>query len=160
MNTQDILKQTQEYVRKALEKDSSGHDWWHIYRVWKNALHIAKEEKADLFIVQMAALLHDIGDPKLHQGDTTVAPRLITSWLDQIGLEKEKQKEILYIIENMSFASSLEKKEIKKTKEFCIVQDADRLDALGAIGIARCFAYTGHKGRLMHDPERKPRKTS
>ncbi len=157
MDQNTILKKTEEYVRKTLEGEGSGHDWWHIDRVRNLALQIAKEEKdVTLYIVEMAALLHDIGDPKLHQGDTTVAPKLIGSWLDTVNVEDFVKKDVLYITTNLSFSKSLEGKEIQKSKEFMVVQDADRLDAAGAIGIARAFAFGGYKGRIMYDPNVKP----
>lgn len=156
MNKDSVIQRTEAYVRQALSGESSGHDWWHVYRVWNNAKLIAQGEKVDHFTVEMAALLHDIGDPKLHNGDTTVAPRLIGAWLDTVSIHGDYRQHILYIVANMSFSKHLQKKEVEKTLEFMVVQDADRLDAIGAIGIARAFAYGGHKGRLIYDPTVAP----
>ena len=156
MNKQSILQQTEQYVRKELSGESSGHDWWHIHRVRNLALSIAREEETDLFIVEMAALLHDIGDPKLYDDDTTIAPKLIGSKLDELGVVDPERKSIIYIIGNMSFSKSLEGKEVDKSKEFMVVQDADRLDAIGAVGIARTFAFGGNKNRLIYDPNILP----
>ena len=154
-----MIRKTETYVRDELWGESSGHDWWHIYRVRQLALHIAKrEEGADLFVVNMASLLHDIGDPKLHEGDTSVAPRLIGGWLDTIDLHHPYREHIMHIIANMSFSKSLEGRDVKKSLEFMIVQDADRLDAVGAVGIARTFAYGGNKNREMYNPHRQPEK--
>jgi len=150
-----ILQKTEQYVKETLSGESSGHDWWHIHRVRTIALTLGREENTDLFIVEMAALLHDIGDPKLHGGDTTIAPRLIGSWLDSVSVQEEDKEKIMHIIAHMSFSKHLQGKEVDKSKEFMIVQDADRLDAIGAVGIARCFSYGGHKGRIMYDPHVK-----
>jgi len=158
MDEQQILVTTQNFVKKQLEGEGSGHDWWHIERVRTMALYIAQEEGGcDLFIVEMAALLHDVADPKLHGGDNSQARRELHSFVDGLGLEQKVRDHILYIVENSSFSRSLEGKDTNKTKEFMIVQDADRLDALGAIGIARCFMYSGHKNIVMHDPLVIPR---
>ena len=156
MNKSEILNKTEQYVKETLSGEGSGHDWWHIHRVRNLALTLGKEENADLFIVEMAALLHDIGDPKLHGGDTTVAPRLISSKLQELNVDDEEKRHIMYIIAHMSYSKHLQGKDVEKSREFMVVQDADRLDAIGAIGIARCFAYGGNKGRIMYDPEFKP----
>jgi uncharacterized protein len=159
MQKSEIIEKTKAYVKNHLEGESSGHDWWHIYRVWKLALHIAQQEEVvDLFIVQIAALLHDIGDPKLHGGDTTVAPRLIGAWLKKVGIVGEDREHIMHIIGHMSFSKHLGGKHVEKSKEFMIVQDADRLDAIGSVGIGRTFAYGGNKGITMHDPTVSVRK--
>jgi len=157
MNKDYVLKQTKEYVRKNLEGEGTGHDWWHVYRVWKNAVHIGKKENADLFVVQLAALLHDIADWKFHKGDDSVAPRLAREWLEKINVKKDIISHVCDIIKNVSFKGAGVKSQIK-TKEGMVVQDADRLDAMGAIGIARAFAYGGHKGREIHNPNIKPKK--
>jgi len=157
MDKQAIIEQTAGYVKGILEGEGSGHDWWHIQRVRNLALAIGREEKADLYIVEMAALLHDIGDPKLCDGDKTVAPKLIGGKLAELGVEKSEREQIMYVISNMSFSKYLDGKEVKKSIEFKCVQDADRLDAIGATGIARCFAYGGYKGRVLYDPKVKPR---
>ena len=150
-----MIQETIGFVKNELEGADSGHDWWHVLRVYNLARHIAEEEGADRFIVEMAALLHDVGDPKLHDGDETVAPRLIGGWLDELGLEKDKKDHIMHIIENMSFSKHLDGKKVEKSTEFKVVQDADRIDGIGAIGIARTFAYGGHKGREIYNPDKQ-----
>jgi len=158
MDKAKLIEQTADYVRRTLEGEGSGHDWWHIHRVRNLALVIGKEEKADLYIVEMAALLHDIGDPKQYNGDITIAPKLIGEKLNELDVKEAEKNKIMYIIGNMSFSKHLSCKEVEKSIEFQCVQDADRLDAIGAMGIARCFAYGGHKGRVIYDPAVKPRK--
>ncbi len=156
MNQKQIIKKTKEFIRKKYEGESSGHDWWHIHRVWKNALIIGKQEKADLYIVQLAALLHDIADFKFHQGDTSIGPRLAKEYLQSINVEEVVISHVSKIIEALSF-KGLKFEKPMPTIEGKIVRDADRLDAMGAIGIARCFAYGGHVGAPIHNPETKPR---
>lgn len=150
-----IIEQTKEYVKSKLEGEGSGHDWWHVYRVWKNAISIAKHEKADLFTVELAALLHDIADWKFCGGDETVGPRVAGEWLDKQQVDKATVDHVKEIIKNLSFKGAGVKSRID-TIEGMIVQDADRLDAIGAIGIARTFAYGGHKGREIYNPYIKP----
>jgi uncharacterized protein len=150
-----LFERTAEYVRQTLGGDSSGHDWFHIERVWKNAVHIGRYEQADLQVVQLAALLHDIADWKFHDGDDSAGPRVARSWLESQGVAETVIAKVCQIIAGVSYkganvtASSL-------SLEGQVVQDADRLDAIGAIGIARAFAYGGHKGRAMHDPSIPP----
>ena len=147
-----ILDTTESYIRQTFEKEGSGHDWWHIYRVWKLATELQKTEGGDLFIIEMAALLHDLDDWKIK--DNTSENRTLL-WMKKVGVAKDEENKIVEIIEQVSFkgagvdtfATSIEAK---------IVQDADRLDAIGAIGIARTFAYGGNKNRLIYDPEVKP----
>ncbi len=154
---EEIIRRTAEYVRSLLEGESSGHDWWHVYRVWKMSLRIAEEEGGvDLFVVQLAALLHDIADWKFHGGDDTVGPKLAKEWLEKLNVDEEVISHVCEIIENLSFKGAGVRTKMQ-TKEGMIVQDADRLDALGAIGIARCFATGGKMGNVLHDPEAKPR---
>jgi uncharacterized protein len=154
---QEIISKTTEFVKQQLAGDSSGHDWWHIHRVKNLALTIAKQETGvKLFIVEMAALLHDVGDPKLHGGDTTIAPKLIGDFFSTLELNPEQVKHIMHIISYMSFSKHLSGTQVEKSLEFQIVQDADRLDAIGAVGIARTFAYGGSKGQPMYDPNIKP----
>lgn len=155
MDKKAIIKKTEEHVRKTLEGESSGHDWWHTYRVWKTASSIGKREKADLFVVQLAALLHDIADWKFHSGDDSVGPKVAREWLEKMRVEEETVSHVCEIMGKISFKGAKVKSEMG-TKEGMIVQDADRLDAIGAIGIARCFAYGGHKGREMHSPTARP----
>ncbi|MES2088339.1 MAG: HD domain-containing protein [Patescibacteria group bacterium] len=156
MNDKDTIKQTEEYVQKTLKAHESGHDWWHIERVRNIALKIAKEEKADLFVVELSALLHDIADHKFHGGDSTVGPKVAREFLSGLALSVEVVDQIVEIIDNMSFNKTLDGKSGVKSKELQVVQDADRLDAMGAIGIARAFSYGGHKGRPFYEPNTKP----
>lgn len=154
MNQEQILMTTENWVKSKLEKDASGHDWWHIVRVRNTAKTIAEQEEADLFICLMAALLHDMADEKLNVNPEKAEEEVVSFLENQID-DKEIIESILYIIRNISFKAG--KGITLKTLEAQIVQDADRLDAIGAIGIARCMAYSGHKGRLIHDPNMKPR---
>lgn len=156
MHQQEIITNTINYVKDLLQGEGSGHDWWHIYRVWKNALHIATLEKgADLYIVELAALLHDIGDHKFHNGDESVGPRMVRAWLEKQGVDETTIQEVCDIVSGLSFKGAGTSSAMP-TLEGRIVQDADRLDAIGAIGIARTFAYGGHKGRELYNPEISP----
>ncbi|MBM7663227.1 uncharacterized protein JOC85_004098 [Bacillus mesophilus] len=146
----EVIKHTQEFVKNILENDPSGHDWWHIVRVYNTAIELAKQENADLFIVEMSALLHDIADEKLNESEE-IGLRRVADWLDTCEVEQEKKKHILYIIQNMSFKGG--NSEPLTSIEGLVVQDADRIDALGAIGIARTFAYAGVKGDILYDPD-------
>jgi uncharacterized protein len=157
MDKQMILKNTENFVRQKLEKESTGHDFWHIERVRNNAFQVNKIEKADLFIIELAVLLHDVGDRKVikkEEDDYTIAE----NFLKNQKVSKEIVDNVIFIIKNMSFSKSLNKKRTNFSKEFYIVQDADRLDALGAIGIARAFAYGGSKDRPLYDPTKKAQK--
>ncbi|EJF11081.1 HD domain-containing protein [Pontibacter sp. BAB1700] len=156
MQQQAIIDATANYVREQLEGEGSGHDWWHIYRVWKNALYIASQEKgADTFKVELAALLHDIGDHKFHNGDDTVGPRMVREWLERLQVNNALIAEICAIVSGLSYRGAGTSSAMP-TLEGRIVQDADRLDAIGAIGIARTFAYGGHKGRELYNPAIAP----
>lgn len=150
MNQQQIIRQTEEYVKKTLSGECTGHDWFHVERVRKIALCIGKQENADLFVIELAALLHDIADHKFHGGDTSIGAKKAQEFLESQGVSKEIIQNIYYIVENISFKGGISKLMI--TPEGKIVQDADRLDALGAIGIGRTFAYGGHKGRELYNP--------
>jgi uncharacterized protein len=151
----EILENTARHVRALLASDSSGHDWWHIRRVWDNALRIGQQEGADLFVVQLAALLHDIADWKFHDGDDALGPRLAHQWLSGLGVQPATIDHVCEIIGHLSFKGSGVATPMH-TLEGRVVQDADRLDAIGAIGIARAFAYGGHAGRAMYDPDVRP----
>jgi uncharacterized protein len=155
MEQEEIISKTKEFVRNKLERDSSGHDWWHINRVWKNSITIGEQEEANMFVIQLAALLHDIADFKFHDGDFSIGPKVARDFLEDLKVEKEVISHVCSIIEDISFKGSGEEKPMK-TNEGRIVRDSDRLDAIGAIGIARCFAYGGHKGIPLHNPEIKP----
>ncbi|MFT5257320.1 MAG: hypothetical protein ACI8VJ_000450 [Polaribacter sp.] len=154
MNQEKIIQNTIEFVKTKLKNAEGGHDWFHIERVYKNALLISKDEKVDTFTVSLAALLHDIADPKFYKGDETVGPRIASKFLTNQNVIKEIIQHVVNIIQHISYKNSFDK-EVKKftSKELEVVQDADRLDAIGAIGIARCFNYGGFKNRALYDPE-------
>ncbi len=133
-----------------------GHDWWHIYRVWNNAKVIAKEEGGvDLLVVELSALLHDIADAKFHLGNEEVGAQVAKEFLHSLDLPSQKLKHVVAIIRNISYRSQLQGVQFF-SREFGIVQDADRLDAMGAIGIARAFNYGGFRNRLIYDPNIRP----
>lgn len=150
-----ILDNTINFVRKSLQNAEAGHDWFHVERVYKNALLIAAQEECDLNIVKLAALLHDIADSKFHNGDETIGPKVAREFLESQKASEEVISHVVNIIENISFkGGNFEKK--FTSKELEIVQDADRLDALGAIGIARTFNYGGFKNRPLYLPDSAP----
>ncbi|MFC5403342.1 HD domain-containing protein [Cohnella soli] len=149
-----IAGEAVEWARAKLHKDSSGHDWWHIDRVVRTARTIAREEGADSFVCELAALLHDMADEKLND-DPRAAEQELERWLANSGADDEVVSHVLEIIRTMSFKGGA--RAPMKTKEGKVVQDADRLDAIGAVGISRVFAYSGAKSRPIHDPELKPR---
>ena len=149
------IDQTVEFVKLTLKNAESGHDWWHIHRVWNNAKLIGQTEQADMLTVELAALLHDIADSKFHNGDEELGPGLAGDFLKKLGLDDLLILHVQQIIRNMSFKASLG--EVKfGSIEMDIVQDADRLDAIGAIGIARAFTYGGYKNREIYNPDIKP----
>ncbi len=156
MNADQIIEKTLTYVKKELEGAEGGHDWWHINRVWKNSLKIAETEKADLLIVQLGALLHDIADAKFHDGDEEIGPRKAKHFLEDLKLPTSTIEHVVSIIENISFKGGNFKQGFRST-ELDIVQDADRLDALGAVGIARTFNYGGYKNNPIYDPYVEPK---
>jgi len=155
MDKNQIIIQTAKYIKLRLNGEGSGHDWWHVYRVWKNAVHIAESEEADLFIVELAALLHDIADWKFNDGNDDIGPQMAKEWLERLNVEETVVVHVCSIIHDISFKGAGVATNMK-TIEGMIVQDADRLDAMGAIGISRAFAYGGSKGREMYNPELKP----
>ncbi len=155
MNT-DLINNTILFVKKQLENAEGGHDWFHIERVYKNALLIAQEEKCDLQIVQLGALLHDIADSKFHNGDESIGPKIAREFLESQQLDSEKISNVIAIIENISFKGGNFEKKFSSI-ELNILQDADRLDAIGAIGIARAFNYGGFKNRALYDPKIAPK---
>lgn len=152
----DSVERTILFVKKKLSTAEAGHDWFHVERVWKNAKLILEREAADSEIVELAALLHDIADSKFHGGDEEIGPRTAFDFLLTIGVSEEKAKHIRDIIKNMSFKAGLGKVSFA-SKEMEIVQDADRLDAIGAIGIARAFHFGGYKNNPLFDPQITPR---
>lgn len=147
-----ILENTIAFVKKTLAGAEAGHDWFHIERVYKNALHINQTEKGDELIVALAALLHDIADPKFNDGDEEIGPKMASDFLSEQRLEPQQIEHVQQIIRNLSYKASLGTVTFH-SKELDIVQDADRLDAIGAIGIARAFTYGGYKNRVLYDPE-------
>lgn len=152
----EAIDQTIDFVKKELENAEGGHDWWHIYRVWNNAKKIMQHEKGfDPLVVELATLLHDIADSKFNDGDETVGPAKAREFLQRINISDSVQEHVIKIIENISFKGGNESQKFH-SKELNIVQDADRLDAMGAIGVARAFNYGGHKGRALYDPDIKP----
>jgi uncharacterized protein len=155
MNKQTIIKKISKEVREKLEGESSGHDWWHVYRVWQMARHIGKKEQTNMFVVELAALLHDISDWKFNNGDDTVGPKIAAKLLSKYNVSRNIIDHICEIILTMSFKGAGVKTPMR-TIEGKIVQDADRLDAIGAIGIGRTFAYGGHANLQMYEPGKKP----
>ncbi|WP_299128608.1 HD domain-containing protein [uncultured Winogradskyella sp.] len=152
----DIIETTKAFVKSKLKNAEGGHDWFHIERVHKNTLAIAKHENVNLVIVSLAALLHDIADPKFNNGDETIAPRLASEFLLKQNVDSNIIEHVTQIIENMSFKNSFDLNPSFNSKEMEVVQDADRLDAIGAIGIARCFNYGGFKNRPIYNPDIEP----
>jgi uncharacterized protein len=150
-----IIPTTIHFVKAQLQAAEGGHDWFHIQRVYNNALNIAKEETCDLLVVQLAALLHDIADSKFHNGDETLGPNLAQSFLTSQNVSEDCIAHVVNIIKHMSFKGGNEASDFYSI-EFAVVQDADRLDAIGAIGIARAFNYGGFKNRMLYDPEIAP----
>jgi uncharacterized protein len=155
MDQAKILSRTEAFVRQQLAGDASGHDWWHIDRVRVLAKRLGREEGANLFIVELAALLHDIADWKFYDGNTEAGPRTAAAWLEKNGVDREVIDHVCDIIQTVSFKGAAVPTPTA-TIEGAVVQDADRLDAIGAIGIARTFAYGGAQGQPMHDPDKAP----
>ncbi|PPZ90821.1 phosphohydrolase [Cloacibacterium normanense] len=146
---------TINFVKEKLEGAEAGHDWFHIERVWKLSKKIAEKEGGNLEVIELSALLHDIADPKFHNGDETLALKISKDFLEEIHVEGELIEQVLFVIKNISFKNRAEAPE-NPPLELQIVQDADRLDAIGAIGIARTFNFGGFKNNLMYHPEIKP----
>lgn len=157
MKQETIIENTIKFVKKELKNAEGGHDWFHVERVLKNTLLIAKDEKVDVFVVSLAALLHDIADPKFYNGDETIGPKVATEFLKKQQVSSDIIEHVVHIIKHISFKNTFDKTGEKFTSlELEVVQDADRLDAIGAIGIARCFNYGGFKNRALYDPEILP----
>lgn len=155
-----IFRNTVAFVRAELGGESSGHDWWHVWRVLKNAERIAESEAgADMTVVRLAALLHDIADHKFHGGDHSVGPAKARAWLERQGLDEARVAEVCAIVRDVSFKACGGKPNMADL-EGKIVQDADRLDAIGAIGIARVFAVNANLGREIFNPEDSSRPTA
>ena len=151
----NVIQNTVDFVKEKLQGAEAGHDWFHIERVWKLSKNIAAHENCNLEVVELAALLHDIADPKFHGGDETLALTISQDFLESQKVSPEMIGQVLFIIKNVSFKNRNEAPEILPL-ELKIVQDADRLDAIGAIGIARTFNFGGFKNNLMYDPELPP----
>lgn len=155
MSNQDLINKTILFVKEKLENAEGGHDWFHIQRVFKNALLIARGEDCDETVVKLGALLHDIADSKFHDGDETVGPKTARDFLEREGAPEATITHVIQIINNISFKGGNQEKTFSSI-ELNIVQDADRLDAIGAIGIARAFNYGGFKNRAMYNPAIAP----
>ena len=154
---QNTINNTISFVKKTLKNAEGGHDWFHIERVYKNTKLISNTENVDNFIVILGALLHDIADAKFYDGDETVGPKMSRNFLESQHVEELIIEHVVNIINHISYKNSLNTSGKKWTSpELEVVQDADRLDAIGAVGIARCFNYGGFKNRPMYDPEIKP----
>lgn len=157
MKFNSLIEQTVAFVKNTLESAEGGHDWWHTYRVWQTAKTIGKEESADMLIVELGSLLHDIADSKFHDGNESIGPAVARAFLLGQQVDEHTVNHVEKIIQHISFKTSLEKgKEVFQSKELAVIQDADRLDAIGAIGIARAFNYGGFKNRGLYDPEIAP----
>lgn len=152
----ELINKTIELVKEKLEGTESGHDWFHIERVWKLSLKIHEKEGGNQLIIELASLLHDIADPKFHNGDETIASKIVNQFLTEQSLDPETIEKVIFIIENMSFKNRNDAPK-DLPLELKIVQDADRLDAIGAIGIARTFNFGGYKKNLMYHPDIEPK---
>ena len=152
----NLIAETSVFVKSVLRDAEGGHDWFHTERVYKNAMLIAQSEPVDQTIVELAALLHDIADSKFHNGDETIGPRMAREFLFSKNVDSVIIEHVVNIVEHMSFKNSLDSNQKFASKEMEVVQDADRLDAIGAIGIARCFNYGGFKSRALYNPEVPP----
>lgn len=150
-----VIQRTVEYVKKVLADAEGGHDWWHIHRVWKLSRHIAQKENVDPFVVELGALLHDIADSKFHGGDETIGPGKARSFLTALEVNEEVLAHVENIVTHISFKGGNHIQTFR-SPELDVIQDADRLDAIGAIGIARTFNYGGHKNRGLYDPNIEP----
>lgn len=155
MNNKEIISKTITFVKQTLSEADGSHDWWHIYRVWKTTQLILKTENANILICELAALLHDIADHKFNNGDETIGAIKAKEFLSSLNIGNDIIEQVVKIVENISFLGG-HKKSNYYSKELAIVQDADRLDAIGAIGIARTFAYGGYKKREIYNPKIKP----
>ncbi|WP_103866870.1 HD domain-containing protein [Aquimarina sp. I32.4] len=155
MMEDQIISDTIDFVKDKLKGAEAGHDWFHVYRVFKNAQLISQEEKVDSLVISIGALLHDIADSKFHNGDETIGPRIANEFLQNLQVPKDSIDHVIKIIENVSFRGGNTDQKFKSL-ELDVIQDADRLDAIGAIGIARCFHYGGFKNRELYNPEITP----
>ena len=151
MSNNKIIEQTSKFVQDTLANAEGGHDWWHIYRVWQLAKTIAREEQVDLLVVELGALLHDIADTKFHDGDEEIGPMMATTFLQKHEVDPATIEHVVNIIRHISFKGGNQAQTFT-SPELDVVQDADRLDAMGAIGVARAFNYGGFKNRALYDP--------
>lgn len=149
------IEKTITYVKKQLANAEGGHDWWHIERVWKSAKKIAETENVNLLVVELGALLHDIADAKFHDGDEELGPQIAAAFMREINVDQETILHVVQIIKHISFKGGKEAQTFTSL-ELNVVQDADRLDAIGAIGIARTFNYGGFKNREIFNPNVTP----
>ncbi|WP_370226793.1 HD domain-containing protein [Mesoflavibacter sp.] len=156
MKNNQIIEATKTFVKTTLKDAEGGHDWFHTERVYNNALLISKGETVDELVVALGALLHDIADSKFYKGDDTVGPKIAGEFLMKQNVSTKVINQVIKIIENVSFSSNIDNASAFKSKELEVIQDADRLDALGAIGIARTFNYGGFKNRALYNPDIKP----
>jgi len=156
MKEDQLIQNTIDFVKKELQNAEGGHDWFHIERVFNTSKLILKHEEGNTPVVKLAALLHDIADPKFHGGDESIGPQTAKNFLESQSVDEQTIEHVVKIIEQMSFKNSLEKGTKFTSNELQIVQDADRLDAIGAIGIARAFNYGGFKNRELHNPDVPP----
>ncbi|PKH52950.1 phosphohydrolase [Tenacibaculum sp. Bg11-29] len=156
MNKEQIVNNTKVFVKETLKGAEGGHDYFHIERVYKNAMLIAKNEKVDDFVVALGALLHDIADSKFYEGDETIGPKKARFFLEEEGVSEVVIVHVENVIKNISFKGGNFKQNFKSL-ELDVIQDADRLDAIGAIGIARCFNYGGFKNRELYNPDIPPK---
>ncbi len=154
MDKKKIIKEIAAYLEKEFSNKESGHDWWHIYRVWQLSKKIGAKEGGDIFVIELGALLHDIADWKFHAGDDTLGSKIAQKILRARKVDQNIIDKVCAIVDKISFKGALVKDKMK-SREGKIVQDADRLDAMGAIGVARAFSYGGHKNRPMYDPKIK-----
>ncbi len=156
MENKQLITDTIAFVKETLKGAEGGHDWFHIERVYYNAIRIAAYENANDLVVALGALLHDIADAKFHNGDSSIGPKMARAFLEKKKVSESVIKQIEFIINNISYSSNIDSTLRENPIELSIVQDADRLDAMGAIGIARTFNYGGFKNRLLYDPAIKP----
>lgn len=155
LTKEEQITKTIAFVKEQLTNAEGGHDWFHIERVYKNALLISKTENVDGLVVSLGALLHDIADSKFHNGDETKGPKIAREFLFKLNVDSTIIEHVIKIIENISFKGGNEAQKFK-SPELDVIQDADRLDAIGAIGIARCFNYGGFKNRQLYNPDIQP----
>jgi len=156
MSNQELIEATKTFVKDTLKDAEGGHDWFHVERVYKNALLIAKGETVDPLVVALGALLHDIADSKFYDCDSTIGPKVAGAFLLKHNVDSATINHVIKIIENISYSSNIGLENTFRSIELDVVQDADRLDALGAIGIARTFNYGGFKNRTLYNPDIKP----